>query len=403
MQVDLNDRYLRNLQAPENGRMEVSDIKRKGLRFRLSSKGNAVWMYEKRVKGGMKRKHTLGAWPAVTLSDARATALEIEAEAAKGVDRITIAEVSKLAEEAARAGLSTIQQVIDTYDKLHLTNLRTGVERKRVIERALSKHLGKSIADLTRKDIQEAVDAKAMEGHKIYANRIRGMLLALTNWAWERGYVENPIGIGISKATREVARDRVLSISEIQQIWEVTFRMGNLWGPMLRLLLLTGQRRGEIARLRWEEINLETGQITKPGSQTKNGKPQITHLSHPAILELEALGNDATGYLFTTTGKTPVSGFSPMKRTLDKLLGDDFTPWRIHDIRTAMATALANAGEPETVVDRILNHVASGSAPSAVARVYNQAEQLPQRAKALDKWAEMVTGEVAKIVSIHGV
>ena len=97
-----------------------------------------------------------------------------------------------------------------------------------------------------------------------------------------------------------------------------------------------------------------------------------------------------------------MSGIGKAKKRLDELLGVDFEPWRLHDIRTGFASALANAGEPETVVDRILNHSASGSAPSAVARVYNQAEQLPQRARALDKWAEMVTGEAAKVVQIHG-
>ena len=95
-----------------------------------------------------------------------------------------------------------------------------------------------------------------------------------------------------------------------------------------------------------------------------------------------------------------MSGISNAKKRLDRLLGEDFESWRLHDIRTAMATALAEAGEPETIVDRILNHVASGSAPSAVARVYNQAEQLPQRANALDRWADMVTGKTGEVVRI---
>lgn len=402
MQTDLNDRYLRSLKAPDTGRIEVSDTKRKGLRFRLSSKGKAVWMYEKRVKGGLKRKHTLGTWPAVSLSNARATALEIEAEAAQGIDRVVNAETQRLEIEAARAGLSTVQQVIDFYNKLHLSNLRTGAESKRAIEKALSKHLNKSIRELTRKDIQEAIDAKVIEGHKVYANRIRAMLLAFTNWAWQRSYTDTQVGQGIPKATKETARDRAPTISEIQQIWAATHSMGAIWGPMLRLIMLTGQRRGEIAKLRWSEIDMTRATITKVGANTKNAKAHITHLSPPALAEIHAMKSNNSDYLFTTTGKTPVSGFSRMKKRLDGLLDDSFETWRLHDIRTAMATSLAESGEPETVVDRILNHSASGSAPSAVARVYNQAQQLPQRAKALDKWAEMVTGEAAKVVQIHG-
>ena len=83
-------------------------------------------------------------------------------------------------------------------------------------------------------------------------------------------------------------------------------------------------------------------------------------------------------------------------------MGDEFEAWRLHDIRTAFASALAEAGEAETIVDRILNHSASGSAPSTVARVYNQANQLPQRARVLDKWADIVTGNVGMIFSLHG-
>jgi integrase len=398
MRADLNDRYLRSLKPPNAGRIEVSDTKRKGLRFRLSSKGKAVWMYEKRVKGGPKRKHTLGTWPAVSLADARATALELEAEANKGFDRIEAANLKRLSDVAARAGLSTVQMVIDIYDELHLSNLRTGAERKRQLEQSLSKHLQKSVSELTRKDLQEAVDLKAKAGRKIFANRIRAALVAFAKWAWERGYLDENIGSGVAKASKESARERVLSLSEVRQIWTASHDMGDLWGPMLRLLLLTGQRRGEIVKLRWSEIDFEKRQIVKPGSQTKNGKPHATHLSPPALDAIASIQENGDNLVFSTTGRTPVSGISKMKKRLDEILGEDFEPWRLHDIRTAMATTLAEAGEPENIVDRILNHSASGSAPSAVARVYNQAEQLPQRAKALDKWAEMVTGEATKIV-----
>ncbi|MEP3638909.1 MAG: Arm DNA-binding domain-containing protein, partial [Paracoccaceae bacterium] len=103
MKKELSDRFLKSLKAPESGRLEVSDTKRPGLRFRLSASGKATWMFEKRVKGGQKRKHTFGSWPfPVGLSEARAMALEIEAEAAKGIDRVLIAKEAKLAEEVAR-------------------------------------------------------------------------------------------------------------------------------------------------------------------------------------------------------------------------------------------------------------------------------------------------------------
>ncbi|NRB20919.1 MAG: tyrosine-type recombinase/integrase [Rhodobacteraceae bacterium] len=163
-------------------------------------------------------------------------------------------------------------------------------------------------------------------------------------------------------------------------------------------MLLTAQRREEVFSLRRSEIEIEHTRIVKPGSLTKNGKAHITHLSDAALREIKALcdrlpDDQPTDLLFTTTGRTPVSGVSKAKARLDGFLGEGFGPWRLHDIRTAFATAMVEAGIPETVADRILNHSASGSAPSAVARVYNQAELLPQRADALNRWADMVTGE----------
>ena len=402
MKTELTDRLIRNIDAPAAGRLEVSDAKRPGLRLRVSPQGKKVWMFEKRVKGGSKRKHTLGTWPGVSLADARAIALEIEVEAGRGIDRVADERTKKLADEAARASMLSVREVINLYTELHLSQLRTGNERKRQLEQALELNLSAHISELTHKDLQRAVDAKLLEGKAVSANRVRAALVAFVNWAWVRGYLPEHIGLRITKPTREAVRERVLSLDEVQTIYDAANMLGTLWGPFVRLLILTGQRRGEVAALRWEEIDLGAAKISKSGTTTKNRKTHVTHLSAPALAELLQIEGDRRGFIFTTTGYSPVSGFSVVKRRLGKILGPDFAPWRFHDIRTAMATALAEAGESETVVDRILNHVASGSAPSAVARVYNQAEQMPQRARALDRWAEMVTGVQAQVISIGG-
>ena len=403
MKVKLTDRFLRNLKPPEVGRIEVSDTERKGLRFRLSASGQAVFMFEKRVKGGAKRKHTLGNWPKpVSLSAACARALEIEAEAVQGIDRIEIAERERKAAEHLSSQLLTVAQVISIYDELHLSTLRTRNERLRQLRQSLETHLNTSMQDLSRKDIQRAVDNKAATGRRAYANRIRAALMAFTRWSWVRGYISDDVGSGIAKAAKESPRERVLSIQEVRSIWAVTFQTGELWGPVFRLMLLTVQRRGEILNLRWSQVDMEERRIVKPGSLTKNGKPHTTHLSPQALYELQQLEKtrSSSDLVFSTTGNTSVSGIGKAKARLDSLLPEGFEHWRLHDIRTGFATAMANSGESETVADRILNHSASGSAPSTVARVYNQAEQLPQRAAALDRWAEMVTRESSIVVEL---
>lgn len=399
MQRDLTDRYLKSLKPPLEGRLEVSDTKRAGLRLRLSSTGKAMWMYEKRVKGGQKRKHTLGAWPEpVSLSLARSMALEIEAEAAQGIDRVALAEEEQLSREAAQSSALSISQVLNLYDKLHLSKLRRGAERKRQIEQALANILDRPMGQLCRADLQRAVDDKASAGRGVYANRIRSALMAFTGWAAGRDHLETDFGLKLTKPTKEASRTRTPSTAEVHAIWDATFGLGNLWGPALRLLILTAQRRQEILGLRWSEVNLDAATITKPGTSTKNGQEHVTHLSELAIAELsilkqriEAKRKKVEGLIFTTTGTTPVSGVSKVKVRLDKLLGDEFKPWRLHDLRTAFATAMVERGVPENVADRVLNHSAVGSAPSAVARVYNRAGLLDQRAKALDMWAGLVT------------
>ena len=438
MKIELTDAYLKSLAAPEVGRLEVSDAKRAGLALRVYPGGRKVWMFEKRVKGGPKRKHTLGEYGderdgKVTLAKARLMAQRIAAEAAQGIDRIAEAEKAQRATEAAEkarleaeAAKVSVRSVIAAYDALHLSpNLRTAGERRRQLEQVLESHLDSPICDLTRKDLQARIDAKAGEGRIIMANRLKAGLSAFTKWAWRRGYTETDIGAGLSKAANEKPRDLVLSVAQVRAIWKATGDLGDLWGPLFRLLAITAQRRGDIGGLRWSEV--EENRLAISGARTKNGKPHIVHLSAPAKAELDAIraAQDATaeaeraalseaeraaydarrkadGLVFSTTDETPVSGFSKAKARLDEKLGEGFPAWRLHDLRTAFATAMAEAGESEAVVDRILNHVASVSAASAVARVYNRAEQLPQRAKALDRWADFLTGEAgAEVVQLR--
>lgn len=434
MKKQLTNAFLMKLKPPTEGRDEISDTKRTGLRLRVYP-ARAVWMYEKRVKGGAKRKHTFGTYctwspagrredGALGLAEARALALEIEAEAARGFDRVLATQQARREQERAAATAHTLQSVLDVYDELHLSNLKRQGERKRQLEDSLRKHLAQPIGDLSRASLQKPIDDKAKEGKLFMANRIRAALKHFTRWAWRREYLEQDIGDRLERATKEQIRERVLSLEEIRTIWKKTYELGDLWGPPVRLLILTVQRRTSINNLRKSELELSKTRFKKAISQEKNDRGHITHLSSPALSEIQAVlsrqeqaktearkskKSDSTpaksaisDLLFTTTGRTPISGWSKMKARLDELLGEDFEPWRLHDFRTAFATHMAERSVSESVVDRVLNHAATGSKPSAVARVYNQAELLAERAVALDKWAELVTRESADVIAMDG-
>ncbi|RDW12090.1 tyrosine-type recombinase/integrase [Paracoccus thiocyanatus] len=392
MKKQISDALLRSIKAPEEGRVEISDTVRPGLRFRIIPSGRRSWIFEKRIKDGPKRTHTLGTYPELSIRDARAVALELELEAARGFDRV--AEAEKEAERKAQAELSatSVRKVLEAFESLHLVNLRTGDDVHKALVRGLGPYLDGDIVNLNRKALQGIIDTKAATGAKVQANRLKAYLSKFSKFAWQRGYLENHIGVGLEKACKEVSRDRVLTVAEVHEIWDATFKLSAVAGGIVRLLILTAQRKNEIARLTWDEVKEEQSWIELKGRRTKNGNAHITHLSDPAVNEIEARrGLRKSPFLFTTTGKKPFSGFSSLMRQLNEKLREDFEPWTLHDLRTAFATEMASRGELEAVIDRILNHAASGSAPSAVARVYNRSQYLPERKRILNNWAEIVT------------
>jgi integrase len=397
---------LEALKPPSSGRLELTDSDVPGLKFRLTSKGAASWSLQVNVHGE-KRRFTLGEYPVLGLAKARAKAAALREQAKQGYDPIRerrSAQASTAHELMTRV---TVFDAIERYAATHLRpNLRTAVERERQLRAALKPHAEKSIGDITRFDLQAAIDAKATEGRVGAANRIRAALMHFSRWCWERGYLAEHTAAASTRAAREKARERVLSLSEVRLIYEQASCLGPLWMPFVRLLVLTAQRRGDVAGMLWEELDQAACRWSIPGYRAKNGKAHIVHLSRPAVQMLTAMhkdvGSPLRGLIFTTTGTTPVSGFGRVKLRLDQSLSQariaagrdegnaDLEPWRFHDLRTAFASALCEAGEPESVVDRVLNHAATGSAPSAVARVYNRAMLLEPRARVLDRWAMMI-------------
>jgi len=387
--VRLTDRAVAALQ-PKDKRYDVSDSLRVGLRIRVAPTGVKTWVFEKRIRGeSVLRSHTLGRFPVISLGEAREKALTLEKEAVEGVDR-----------KAEVKNMQTVRTILDRYDEMHLAQLRTGKQRRKQIEVAFGSRLDDPLNKVERRHLQEFIDKVAGKGTKVLANRYKAAISAFTSFAWKRGYIDHNIGAGLAKAPgKEKPRDRVLSLNEVRAIYDAAGLLSPLWTPIIRLLILTAQRRGDIVGLRQSEIDFEKRRIDLPGARTKNGKAHIVHLSEPA-LEIVHGVTPKNDLMFTTTGTTPVSGFSKVKVEIDKLLPEDMEPWTFHDFRTAFATIMAEGGADEGIVDRILNHSASASAASAVARVYNLSAQLDKRAIVLDRWAELVTKRSAKVVSI---
>lgn len=214
-----------------------------------------------------------------------------------------------------------------------------------------------------------------------------------------------------SAPSSEQARDRVLSDDEIRTVWRALESIGWPFGEIGKLLLLTGARRDEIATGTWSEIDLERELWTIPGSRTKNREAHGIPLSDAAVDILKGLPHidSKPGYVFTTNGRTPVSGFSKAKDAIDAAIregGDEAYPhWTIHDLRRTVATNLQKLGVRLEVTEAILNHV-SGSRAGIVG-VYQRHAWTDEKRAALAAWARrldaIVTGETASnVVSIGG-
>lgn len=403
MKVALTDRYIRGLRPKADGkRYQISDARQVGLRVQVlpdpsGSHGCRRTFYcEYTIRPRKIRKRLLGDYPALSLAQARVMAVELVQEGRQGIDRKAIEQAQRESEAAS----ISVTDALDLYYQSRLSRLRTANAAFRELRNGLDHVASLPVTQLAHSHLQTRIDAKGAEGKITAGNRLKANFSTFSKWLFQQGYSETDLSARLVKAGKERPREVVLTVEEVQAIWRALDGLSGPFASAFRLLILTGQRVSEITGLRWSEIDLDARTITKAGSQTKNGKSHVTHLSEAAIAALPKRGN--SDLVFTTNGKTPISGRSQAKARLDELLPTGFKHWTLHDLRTALATALAGAGHSEGVVDRILNHSASGSAPSQVARVYNQAAFLPERARALDHWADIVTGEAAKVVKLHG-
>jgi integrase len=224
----------------------------------------------------------------------------------------------------------------------------------------------------------------------------RASLSALFSWAIGEGLLDSNPVVGTNKAIDETPRDRVLTGDELTLIWRHACDLN--YGAVIRLLILTGQRREKVGGLRWSELRLPDGIWSISAERTKNGKPHDVPLSTLALEILNAQSNrEDRDLLFGARGGA-FQGWSRAKEALDRRMlvalqnahGEKakLKPWRLHDIRRTMATRLGDLGVFPHVVEAILNHISGHRA--GVAGIYNRAIYAPEKRAALQKWADHI-------------
>jgi len=396
MAVRLTDISVKNAKAGET-RREIPDGGCKGLYLVIQPSGKKSWAVRYR-HNGKPRKLTLDGFPSL------ATARKLATEAIENPERDAAAE--KQATKAAgkiEAERHTFPKVVETYlrhyaegratRKKTKPKARTVAETKRTLDRLADDSVWgkKAMREITKNDVIELLDGIVDRGAPVMANRTYMAILPLFAWAVRRDIIAaSPV---IWDKLAEQSRERALSADEIKLFWSATDTLGHPFKSVFRLLLLTGQRRAEVADMQESELDLENGLWTIPPERTKNRRQHTVPLSDKAKAILEEAPRIASpdGYIFTTNGKTPPSGFSravaAVRKKMEELAGEPVPSWSLHDLRRTASTVMNDdelAIDPH-VVEVVLNHVSGARA--GVAGTYNKAAYVARKRAALDAWA----------------
>ena len=396
--VGLTDAKIKGLKPPEKGQAEYADKVVSGLRVRIGASGTRTFIVRKRI-GGRIANVTVGRFhdQRFTLADARKKARTLLNDIEGGGD--PRAETRK----KAGAGSGTVRALFDDYKKAKASK-RSIAEIERIFCKYVLPEIGDRLADsVNRADVTRLIDGVATGGSKptpVMARAVAAQLSAFYSWAMPRLHrlEVNPCR-DAGKPDRPKARERVLNNAELKALWTVLEGEGLPWGPSVKLLILTGQRRDEVFSADRAEFDLQARLWTIPADRAKNGKAQLVPLSPAAVELLEGVPEiEGSDKLFPSRSnlKNGASGFSKalarMTAAMERELGpiERFT---LHDLRRTLATGLQRLGVRLEVTEAVLNHVAGTR--GGLVGVYQRHQFLDEKRHALEAWA----AEVERIVT----
>jgi integrase len=356
--MQLNDQRVRALPFTSKGQKEHADDAVSGLSVVV---GKSAKTFRLVIGRGTERKRfTLGQYdpPRFTLAMAREKARDLIAR-----ERLAKTEAPR----------TTFEEAAKLYDRLHLGSLRatTARDMRRTLNRNFAKLRKMPLADITRRDIAPILDD--MRETPAAMGAAFRHLRAFLRWCIGRGYLEASPIERLPAPKREESRSRVLSPEELVAIWRAA--PDTDYGRIIRLCILSGQRRGQWAACRREYLQGEI--ITWPTTVMKAAKAHALPLA-PAV---RALLPDRIGYLFPTAGGIPFNNWAACKARLDQASG--VTGWRHHDLRRTWATV---AAEELEIQPHIIEAVLAHSPGTAVSRIYNRARYLEPMRNALEKF-----------------
>lgn len=402
--MKLTERKVAELSIPA-GKSEqiVFDSDLPGFGVRLRAGGSRSWIVQYSV-GARQRRVTFGKVGTLDADKARKMAKALLAEAHLGGDP----QAKKL---AARSEANvTLDKVVERFLARQEKRLkpRTFVEARRHLEIDFAPLHGQPIANIDRATVAMRLATLAEAKGASAADHARTALSGLYSWAIKEGIADrNPVA-ATNRPLQPKSRDRVLSDDEVREIWMAC--SDDDFGRIVRLLLLTAQRREEIAGLRVDEVDRDAALITLPASRTKNSRAHEVPLSVPALVLIPPAREGRE--LIFGRGENAYSGFSAAKKRLDARIlktrreadpeAGAMADWRLHDLRRTAATRMADLGVEPAHIEATLNHISG--VRSGVAGIYNRSLYRKQKRDALTLWADhvmaIVTGAGRKIASL---
>jgi integrase len=377
MKKHLTDAAVQRFKPPTEGVLEIFDLGYPGLALRIGHGGSKSFEQFYRVGNKLKRE-TLGRWPGTSLAAAREAWRQTRETLAKGeVPRRESAPKTDLFEVVVEEWLRRDQST--NKPSTYYFAVRT------VEHDLLPAWRGKRVDEIGKRDILELIDAINDRGAPVKAARVFTLVRRFFRWCGERDILSADPSAGMPKVASGKSRERVLSDDELVRVWNA---LEGPLAPAIKLLILTGARREEIAQLRWSEIDGDV--INLRGDRTKNGEAHIIPLSMPAR---EILANQpriaGCDFVFTVSGTKPVSGWSRYKPTLDAASGT--SDWVVHDLRRSVATGLQKLGVSLQTVEAILGHTAGSR--GGIVGIYQRHNFADEKRAALEAWAEYLRGK----------
>jgi integrase len=386
-----------NVDAMAKG-VSIVDTKVDGFIARKLPSGKVSYGYRYRGTGRKQWWLSLGVHgqSGVTAETARSQAKVLQGRVAAGKDPGADKQADRdRAAKAKQAGKNTVNAVLDLFIVRHVEkNLRSAKTVKRCLEVYVRPRIGsKSIYELKRRDIVEMLDAIEDADKAVTADRVLAYVRKAFNWyATRDDDFLPPIVRGMARTKpADHARVRALADDEIRSLWKAldSPESPEPFRNIVRVLLLTAQRRDEIGLMRSEEIDGDT--LVIPAERYKTGIPNAVPLTKEAR---QWIGDRKAGFMFSTTGgKKAFSGYSKAKLQLDAVIAEQrkaaklkpMPEWRLHDLRRTARSLMSRAGVSSDVAEMVLGHKLSG-----VRGVYDRHSYAAEKRSALEMLARLI-------------